>query len=1077
MTTENLCTEVFYPAPPITPPSEHPRVYFTRARIPEIVSRLSAPVNHDALRRYLDAQSDDADLTIPDSGKMNFSAVVLNNIECRAFAYAIEGKTAMGKSAIAAMREYLERTVGGDYNLLGQIIFTAGVVYDWCYDLMSRDDKDYFCVRTLKIAEGLEMGYPPIKQGSFSGHGVECTLFRDLLVFALAVYDERPDVWGNVAGRLFSEHFKAKDYLYTARMNMQGAHYTAYRSVWEYLCSIIFDAIGSPRIMGDAQENLLDWVTYARRGDGMFLRDGDSSENNYPLGKYDSACTQSFLFGGNYFKNPYLKWEGMRNFEDARLGEPAGNRATNPVEFILFNDPKLETRPISELPLSMYFPSPKGAMIARTGWDDGFDSPAVVCEMKVNEYWTGNHQHLDAGAFQIYYKAPLAIDSGYYQSAIYSANGSINVAQGNNGNTGYGSYHDYGYTKRTIAHNTLVVYEEGEDFGYFGKFSNDGGQRLPNEGKEAKDLDIFLAPENRYRIGRVLGHEFGEDLYAPNYTYLKGDLADAYGDKITDFERSFMFLNLKNKEHPAALVVFDRVKTRDEKLKKEWLCHGLNPPKVEENRSTFTVTEDEYNGKMVVDTLLPKREDLVIETVDTPDNFEIQGVNYKAILIDGANNQGGACRISVTPRTARREDYFLNVIQVMDADGESSPLDARLIENDKVYGALIADRAVVFAKSKERCTDTLSFKIDSERELEITVAGVAGGTWLVNGEEAKASNEGGVLVLHGKGGEYTAVYKNAEAREERQERVIKPRDTEYLGLRINKRYVYTEKKPEIIGGKPMLPLKLCADKLGCTAKERDGKYELYCEELDIRVTSSLGSDVAFANGEAISLCKPIYESDGVVMAPLCLFKKALGAEGFFDEFNGVVNINGKVGKGIGMLAYTKRLASKTEEGRLLIASVMASSPDKTNPPELSIDNKAASYAAINGDGAYITYKLEDEAILSSFGIAVQRPSTRSYIFDLQLSEDGESFKTVLESVETESRPYGEFYRFSLDKPMRAKAVRLVNHGYTIPRHFEKTDPESYKIFKEGVLPDGRPFPNCNGSWLSVSGFEIIGKVN
>jgi hypothetical protein len=127
-----------------------------KPRIPSIIKRFSAPVNHDAYKRYLEAQSDSARLEIPDSGKMNFNAVVLNNIECRAFAYAVEGKVDMGKSAVKAMREYLERTVGGDYNVLGQIIFTAGTVYDWCYDLMSKDDKDYFCVRALKIAEGLE---------------------------------------------------------------------------------------------------------------------------------------------------------------------------------------------------------------------------------------------------------------------------------------------------------------------------------------------------------------------------------------------------------------------------------------------------------------------------------------------------------------------------------------------------------------------------------------------------------------------------------------------------------------------------------------------------------------------------------------------------------------------------------------------------------------------------------------------------------------------------------------------------------------------------------------------------------
>ena len=42
-------------------------------------------------------------------------------------------------------------------------------------------------------------------------------------------------------------------------------------------------------------------------------------------------------------------------------------------------------------------------MVARTGW--GPD--AVIAEMKTNVYNFTNHQHLDAGAFQIYHKGAL----------------------------------------------------------------------------------------------------------------------------------------------------------------------------------------------------------------------------------------------------------------------------------------------------------------------------------------------------------------------------------------------------------------------------------------------------------------------------------------------------------------------------------------------------------------------------------------------------------------------------------------------------------------------------------------------
>ena len=37
--------------------------------------------------------------------------------------------------------------------------------------------------------------------------------------------------------------------------------------------------------------------------------------------------------------------------------------------------------------------------------------------MKINEQFVGNHQHLDGGSFQLYYKGPLAIDAGAYQGS------------------------------------------------------------------------------------------------------------------------------------------------------------------------------------------------------------------------------------------------------------------------------------------------------------------------------------------------------------------------------------------------------------------------------------------------------------------------------------------------------------------------------------------------------------------------------------------------------------------------------------------------------------------------------------
>lgn len=95
--------------------------------------------------------------------------------------------------------------------------------------------------------------------------------------------------------------------------------------------------------------------------------------------------------------------------------------------------------------MTRYSGTPYGWMIARTGWD----ANCVIAEMKINEQFVGNHQHMDGGSFQIYHKGPLAIDAGAYS--------------GSSG--GYNSPNNKNYFKRTIAHNSLLVYDPDEKFG------------------------------------------------------------------------------------------------------------------------------------------------------------------------------------------------------------------------------------------------------------------------------------------------------------------------------------------------------------------------------------------------------------------------------------------------------------------------------------------------------------------------------------------------------------------------------------------------------------------------------------
>lgn len=127
------------------------------------------------------------------------------------------------------------------------------------------------------------------------------------------------------------------------------------------------------------------------------------------------------MLASSFYKDSYLAYEYERkpNIERHCL-----------IFDILWRDLDLKAKAPDDLPLTRYSGSPFGWMIARTAWDEN----SVIAEMKINEQFVGNHQHLDGGSFQLYYKGPLAIDAGAYQ--------------GSSG--GYNSPHNKNFFKRTM---------------------------------------------------------------------------------------------------------------------------------------------------------------------------------------------------------------------------------------------------------------------------------------------------------------------------------------------------------------------------------------------------------------------------------------------------------------------------------------------------------------------------------------------------------------------------------------------------------------------------------------------------
>jgi len=678
------------------PPREHPRLYLRREQAAELPARLQDPVLQPAVRRLesLAGRSPQG------------------RVEWESLQYLVRQDRAAGRATIDRALALLKRTELADRQdacrETGRMMVTGAIVYDWLYPLLTAEDKQAFIAELVRLAKTQECGYPPTRQGSVTGHSSEAMIMRDMISAGIAVYDEFPKMYELAAGRFFREHLPARNWLYNGHAYHQGDSYGAHRYSWDTYPLWIFDRLGAGNVYNPQQRFVPYLWVYTTRPDGQRLRSGDTFKTSTARGQPWSEFVGT-LFTASYYGDGTLLGQFLRQ---------GGAGDSEAIFEFLWRNTQLEARPLEDLPLCRYFGPPFGWMVARSGW--GPD--AVIAEMKVNEYNFANHQHLDAGAFQIYYKGALAIDSGSYS--------------GSSGK--YGSPHCQNYYWRTIAHNSLLVYDPREDFGRRG-YGNDGGQRLPNGRSEPRTLEVLLDPENGYRTGKALAHGFGPDAQYPEFAMLKGDITDAYSKKVRGVTRSFVFLNLGDSQVPAALVVFDRVVSADPEYRKFWLLHTQEEPRIDGASAVVDCTRHDQRGRLTLDVLLPGADNRQLAGVGgRGKEYWVFGTNYandvEPARLDRGSPEPGDWRIELSPISAAEEDLFLTVMQVTDRRAPGR-LPARLFELPDHVGALIdgagSHRLVLFRRDATRSSQPVTIELPGPGTTGVLVADLSPGVWRV----------------------------------------------------------------------------------------------------------------------------------------------------------------------------------------------------------------------------------------------------------------------------------------------------------------------------------------------------------
>ena len=679
------------------------------------------------------------------SGTHNYNQEVLNAIMSKAFLYLYTGVEYYGVEATRWIKEYLntlkmEKGVNDRERYYGYTMFAAAIVYDWCYDAMTDADRENIVKGIKTIASGsystgwfsseanMEIGFPPSKQGSVSGHGCEYQLLRDYLAVSLAIYDEYPAWYEYVGERFFKEYVPVRNAFYEAGMYPQGISvYIGIRftsdlwSAW-----LMQSATGYNPYVG--QEQVIRSI-FSRVVDGMyyFFDEGDDQRDIEAWGQGE---LKRYVFAANISAYLYNDTTAAAWAEGAWISN-ASQRETwkyndnvNVFRIIFRSTGVSNTGSRHEgLDLICYNGGFMNEIVAHGDWSN--NSASVL--MKIGGYTVGNHDHGDAGSFQIYYKGILAGDTGFYDS--------------------YDSTHHNNYHQATIAHNSIVIYNGTKSYGQKTGLSTNDSMTYS---------DWMNKKESTYKQGTVTGvaYEYKDTAKtSPKYAYIAGDITSAYSTSSSYAKgverRMLAVFDTSNSNVPMYFFVYDRVTTGSANYQAAFLLHTAAEPTISGNTVTVNSGGKYTNGKLVLQNVLGAG---TIEAIGGDGKNYV--VNGSQVATEDGEDDCYWGRVEIKTATGTTEHSMVNVMYVTDKS-KNPGLTAQLIQTDKVAGAIIGNSAAIFVENETRYGETLTFTAPNAGTSTINyyVSGVKAGKWQVQIGATKinatVTDESGLLVFRG----------------------------------------------------------------------------------------------------------------------------------------------------------------------------------------------------------------------------------------------------------------------------------------------------------------------------------------
>lgn len=716
-----------YGIPRIMPTvGEHPRLWVKKNNLDAIIKNLQSEENSANYKKVMAMADIHFDGLLPDPSEhtYNYDAKFVAKIESLAFMYLVTGDELFGYSAILAVKNYLKTIIITDEfhdkrYYAGASMYVFSEVYDWCYSLLTDKDKDEIvkgCVNVLSTL--FEIGVPPAGQGAVCGHGTGAQLLRNWLAFSIATFDEFPSIYKNVIGRFFLEYIDAPNFYYPSGTNFQGSSYGVGKTILNILSELLIHNMSGDYLYNFSFEPVVRTFINYLRPDGEQLRIGDDYKQ-HAKGKSNVAAYGSLAFyGASLYDNSVFKAWALDLTDNFNGLGWAGEMQLTPVTFLILNKPWIKRGDKNSLPTVNYNGSPTGAIIARSAWGD---ENAWMTYTKIGEAYGGNHEHKDAGSFQVYYKGILAMTSSCYEY-YYRDN--------------YGTLLDEAYGKQSISKNCLLIfnheYPTASNNGA-ARWVNSGGQRFRGAANsESATLAQWLAKSTSHQA-KVLGHDYATENGSAAYAYISGDITNAY-DEITvdNVVRSTITMATGNEAHPMVFMVYDRITAKKPTYRKTFLLHTPEEPKIDGKYVTVTNTERGNNGKLVNCTLLPEKINTSVIGGDGK-RFFVEWHNvadeHRPTDPDWDRQEIGWGRVEISPAEYNLTDNFLNVMYVGDADKNEEYVESKLVRCDTHEGACCLGTLALFSKTTSPVTEDVVFTLDNLTNCH--VSGLAEGRWQV----------------------------------------------------------------------------------------------------------------------------------------------------------------------------------------------------------------------------------------------------------------------------------------------------------------------------------------------------------